>query len=67
MISQIAPVKNVTQSLSHLNKGLLQVRHIQARLHEHERAPVADLPKTGELWSPMTAGPYLVPVVQWFD
>jgi hypothetical protein len=65
MIFQIAPVKTETQPLAPLNKGLLQVRHIQARLHDTEVHP--DLPKTGEIWSPITAGPFTVPILQWFD
>jgi hypothetical protein len=65
MICQIAAVKDKTQPLAPLNKGLIQVRHIQARLHDG--ASDAGLPKVGELWSPMTSGPYLVPVIQWFD
>jgi hypothetical protein len=65
MIFQVAPIKTKTEPLAPLNKGLLQVRHIQARLHDTETHP--DLPKTGELWSPMTSGPYIVPIVQWFD
>jgi hypothetical protein len=65
MICQADPVKAETQPLASLNKGLLQVRHIQARLQDG--ASDADLPQTGELWSPMTAGPFTVPIVQWFD
>jgi len=65
MIYQVSPVKTQTQPLAPLNKGLLQVRHIQARLQDG--ATDAELPKTGELWSPMTTGPFTVPIVQWFD
>jgi hypothetical protein len=48
-----------------INKGLLQARHIQAKLKEHVADP--SLPRSGEFWSPMTSGPYMVPVIRWFD
>jgi hypothetical protein len=60
MIHQIAPVKTKTASLPKLNKGLLQARHIQAQLK-------GSLPTQGEIWSPMTAGPYLVPISRWIE
>jgi len=58
-------VKTQTGSLPVINKGLLQARHIQA--HLKERAADAHLPNQGQFWSPMTSGPYIVPVIRWFD
>jgi len=65
MIYQISEVKTKTEPLPKINKGLIQARHIQAKLKEQ----VADglLPTEGVLWSPMTAGPYLVPVTRWIE
>ena len=34
MINQIHAVKTKTEALPTINKGLLQARHIQARLHQ---------------------------------
>jgi hypothetical protein len=63
MICQISTVKNKTEPLP--DKGLLQARRIQAKLKER----VADglLPEDGQSWSPITAGPYLVPVTRWVE
>ena len=58
MIYQIEPVKSKTTPLPAINKGLIQVRHIQAKLHGRAPAPVGD----GLFWNPHTYGPYLVPV-----
>jgi len=58
MIHQIAPISQ-TQTLP-LNKDLMKVRHIQHRLK-------ANQPDYGFLWSPATAGPYLVPVTRWIE
>ena len=63
MIYQVAPIKDKTTPLPKLNKGLLQARHIQARLKQG----ASELPTHVELWSPLTAGPYLVPVTRWIE
>jgi hypothetical protein len=65
MIYQISDVKTKTEPLPQINKGLIQARHIQAKLKER----IADglLPSEGHLWSPMTPGPYLVPITRWIE
>jgi hypothetical protein len=65
MIHQISPVQTKTELLPKINKGLIQARHIQAQLKE--RSTHGTLPDKGLLWSPMTAGPYLVPVTRWIE
>jgi hypothetical protein len=65
MIYQIDPVKTKTETLPIINKGLLQVRHIQAQVKERKASD--SLPDTGYLWSPFTAGPVLVPVTRWIE
>ncbi len=65
MIHQIANVKTKTEPLPTINKGLIQARHIQA--HVKEMAADGLAPTEGYLWSPMTAGPYLVPITRWIE
>ncbi|MCE0521390.1 MAG: hypothetical protein LV480_00580 [Methylacidiphilales bacterium] len=65
MINQISPVQTQTDLLPKINKGLIQARHIQARLKEDTDHSL--LPDKGFLWSPLTAGPYLVPVTRWIE
>ena len=65
MIYQVSDVKTKTEPLPKINRGLIQARHIQAQLKE--RSTTAKLPDHGMLWSPMTAGPYLVPVTRWIE
>jgi len=64
MICQISDVKTKTEALPKINKGLIQARHIQAKLKEK----IADglLPSEGYLWSP-TSGPFLVPITRWIE
>ena len=64
MIHQIADVKIKTEPLPKINKGLLQARHIQANLKERT---AEELPTEGLFWSPMTSGPFLVPVTRWIE
>ena len=64
MINQIAPVQIKTAALPQLNRGLLQARHIQSLVKER----VTDsLPKQVQMWSPITSGPYMVPVTRWIE
>ena len=65
MIYQISDVKTKTEPLPKINKGLIQARHIQAKLKER----IADglLPDWKQSWSPMTAGPFIVPVTRWIE
>ena len=65
MIYQISDVKTKTEPLPPVNKGLIQARHIQAHLKEQ----IADglLPDRVHIWSPMTAGPFIVPVTRWIE
>ena len=65
MIKQITPVPKSTGSLAGINKGLAQARHIQAKLKD--RHEDADKPENGILWSPVGAGPYLVPILRWIE
>ena len=60
MIYQISPVQTKTQSLSNFNKGLIQARHIQARLKEiahHAASPEIGFRQVSSL----------VPSNLWFD
>jgi hypothetical protein len=65
MICQIKPVESQKESAAAINKGLIQARVIQARLSGRiiDAAPLGD----GLFWSPLTAGPYLVPVSRWAE
>jgi hypothetical protein len=65
MIHQISPVQTKTEALPTINKGLIQARHIQAELKK--RGPYRNLPSTGYILSPMTAGPYVVPITRWIE
>jgi hypothetical protein len=65
MIYQISDVKTKTEPLRKINKGLIQARHIQAQLKE--RNVNRTLPDIGYILSPMTAGPYVVPVTRWIE
>ena len=65
MINQIAPILKTTTRLTTLNKDLAKVRLIQARVKG--RHTPADKPENGILWSPITAGPYMVPVLRWIE
>ena len=65
MINQVAPIPQKTTTLTGINKGLIQARHIQAKLKEtgnHDARP-----ESGILWSPISAGPYLVPILRWIE
>ncbi len=64
MIHQVAPVQTKTELLPKLNKGLLQARHIQSMV---KGRIVNGLPTQVEMWSPITAGPYMVPVTRWIE
>ena len=65
MINQIAAVKTKTEPLPQLNRGLLQARHIQANVKQ--LVPQSSLPDRIEIWSPITSGPYIVPVTRWIE
>jgi hypothetical protein len=64
MIYQISPVKDRTVLLPKLSKGLIQARHIQARLKKETEEP---LPPQVEIWSPFISGPFVVPVLHWIE
>ncbi len=65
MINQISTVKAKTQKLPSFNPALAQARVIQAKLNGRilDAVPVGD----GLFWSPITSGPYLVPVTRWAE
>jgi hypothetical protein len=70
MINQIAPLQFKTQPLPKgtFNRNLAKARHIQARLHQHIPAPpTLEKPDRAIIWSPITAGPYVVPVLRWIE
>jgi hypothetical protein len=62
MIRQIESIKTKTEPLPKINRGLIQVRHIQAKLNGRilDAAPIGD----GLFWNPLTYGPYLTPVTR---
>jgi hypothetical protein len=64
MIHQISPVQTKTEPLPKLNKGLLQARHIQTQVKERVGG---GLPTQVQLWSPLTSGPFIVPVTRWIE
>ena len=63
MINQIANVLTKTETLPSINKDLLKARHIQANVKQLTGA----LPTQVQIWSPITAGPYMVPVTRWIE
>jgi len=63
MINQIAPVSTKTEALPTINKDLMKARHIQA----HVKTLTGALPRQVQMWSPITAGPILVPVTRWIE
>jgi hypothetical protein len=64
MINQIAPIPQQTTSISGINKGLVQARHIQAKLKQ-QASDDAKL-DAATFWTPM-ALPYLVPIIRWIE
>jgi len=64
MIRQIAHVPQKTAQLPTINKGLIQARHIQAKLKQ--QAEAEDKPDRAIFWS-STAQPYLVPIIRWIE
>ena len=65
MIYQLTNIKTKTEPLPTNNRDLLKARRIQA--HMKEKAGDGLAPTQGYLWSPMTAGPYLVPITRWVE
>jgi len=64
MINQIAPISQETTRFNGINRGLIQARHIQAKLKEE--AFEAERPGRVIMWSPI-AVPYLVPIIRWIE
>ena len=66
MIHQIAAVATKTEPLPAINKALMQARHIQAHV---KQGLTGKLPTQVHMWSPITSGPYLVPVTvtRWIE
>jgi hypothetical protein len=64
MINQIAPISQETTRFNGINRGLIQARHIQAKLKEESFE--AERPESVILWSPI-AVPYLVPIIRWIE
>ena len=65
MIYQVANVKTKTEPLPTINRDLIKARHIQS--HVKEMAADGLSPIEGYLWSPMHAGPYVVPITRWIE
>ena len=61
MIHQISDIKSKTEPLPKIKKSPSQANPGQAQLK------VRKLPDTGLLWSPMTAGPFIVPITRWIE
>ncbi len=59
MIFQSSPVQTKTQALAQYNKGLIQARHIQARLKEAVQ--------NGSYRSSTVANAFLASLNSWFD
>jgi hypothetical protein len=67
MINQISPVRQKTTALPQINKDLLKVRHIQARLNGRDLNPGNPRSRRGLMWSPLTPGPFSIPVTRWTE
>jgi hypothetical protein len=67
MINQISPVQTKTEALPSINKDLLKARHIQAHVKTLTGTLPRPLPRQVQMWSPITAGPVLVPVTRWIE
>ena len=65
MIRQISHVKTKTEPLPTINRDLLKARHIQS--HVKGMAAEGSKPTEGYLWSPINAGPYVVPITRWIE
>ena len=65
MIYQIEDVKTKTQPLETVNRDLMKARRIQS--HVKEMAADGLRPTEGYLWSPMTPGPFVVPITRWIE
>ena len=65
MIRQISDVKTKTEPLPKINRGLIQVRRIQAQVKDRHSGE--SLPDRVEIWRPITVEPYLVPVSLWIE
>jgi len=65
MINQIVPIPRKTSILPGINKGLIQARHIQAKLKDR---PGHDTkPENAILWSADFAAPCVVPILRWIE
>jgi hypothetical protein len=65
MINQIALISRKTSTLPGINKGLIQARHIQAKLKD--RAGDDNKPDRGILWRTDIAAPCVVPILRWIE
>jgi hypothetical protein len=63
MICQIFNVKSKTEPLPALGTDLMKGRLIQARVKDRTGGKF----DPSLSWSPITAGPYLVPVSRWIE
>ena len=62
MIRQISPIAPKTHPVS---IDLAKARLIQAKVKSRAIDPTK--PTVGELWSPITSGPIVVPIIRWIE
>jgi hypothetical protein len=67
MIRQIATVKTKTQPLPVVNQTRDKAEPIHSDLEKEQAAAGESLPTEGYLFSPIHAGPYLVPITRWIE
>lgn len=63
MICQISKIKTKTAPLPKIDRGSVEAKHLQPHLKSRDD----EQSDQEHFWSPMTAGPYLVPVSRWVE
>ncbi len=65
MIYQVQTIPAKTAPLPKIDQDLIKARRIQARLNG--RTPESISSREGVSWTPITSGPYVVPVTRWVE
>ncbi len=67
MVTQLTRPKTKSKTVRVLRRHLLKRRVKSANAPVKKSTLPANLPTEGWLLSPMTAGPYLVPITRWIE
>jgi hypothetical protein len=67
MVTQLTRPKAKSKTVRALGRRLLKRRSKAVAAPVKKSTLPADLPTEGWLLSPMTAGPYLVPITRWIE